>query len=206
MNGILENKQKTAEIFLIVAELYKPVTLEFWNELKQEKLLHSLVKASQEVFGIDSQSLIDAEPENYEQFQMLFATTISEGEKKAVLPVESLYKEWTQDHTCTLPFAKSKGYLQGDSALHIRHLLNEFQIEIPPEYAGMPDHLSILLELLAYFIEHAPAEFTTQFIVDHFDWLAEFEQKLSEVSNHPFYPHVTRFLIEVLDVMRSTDK
>lgn len=205
MNGLLENKQKAAEIFRVLAELYKPPTSEFWNELNQENLLHSLHQTSMEVFGLDAQSLIEALPADYEQFNLLFKT-ISDGEKAAALPVESLYKPWTQDSTCTLPFAKSKGYLQGDSALHIRYLLNEFQIQIPPEYAGMPDHITILLELLAYFIEFAQEEFTKQFITDHFDWLEEFSEKHAEVSGHPFYLQVTGYLIKVLDAMLAFEK
>ena len=206
MNRTLTNKKETAEIFMVIAELYKPPTLELWNEMKQENLMQNLQNSSADLFGNEVSSLIEAEPDGFDQFCSLYAKTLSEGEKRAALPVESLYKPWTKDHTCTLPFSKSKGYLQGDSALHIKFLLEKFQIEIPSEYAGMPDHLSILLELLAYFIEHAPEEFTAQFLAGHFDWLAEYEEKLIEVSGHPFYPRITRFLIEVLDAQSSTYK
>lgn len=206
MNSTLENKKRTAEIYMVIAELYKPPTREFWNELKDDNLLQTLQKAYAEIFGKEASSLLESEPAGFEQLSSMYATTISAGEGIAALPVESLYKPWTQDETCTLPFSKSKGYLQGDSALHIRYLLEKFQIEIPLEYAGMPDHLSILLELLAYFTEHAQDEFTAQFLADHFDWLEEYEQKLIEVSNHPFYPRITRFLIEMLDSQRPTYK
>ncbi|HAQ08873.1 MAG TPA: hypothetical protein DCR24_15705 [Bacillus bacterium] len=206
MNSTLENNKRTAEIFMVIAELYKPPTREFWNELKDENLLKTIRKGYADIFKREASSLLESEPSSFEQICSMYAKTISDGEAKAALPVESLYKPWTQDETCTLPFSKSEGYLQGDSALHIRYLIEIFQIEIPLEYAGMPDHLSILLELLAYFIEHAQDDFTAQFLADHFDWLEEYEKKLAEVSNHPFYPCITKFLIEMLDSQRSAYK
>ena len=199
-----ERKTKSSEIFRGIAELYKPPTLELWEELTQGKLLLKFEEAAAGLYGIEGESLSKLLPDHFDQLSSLFEYVLADTAKQAVLPVESLYKQWTHDETCNLPFATSKGYLQGDSALHIRFILDKFQIDIPLEYRGMPDHLSILLELLAFFIEHSDESFTAVFMSDHFDWLEDFEAKLAEVSGHPFYTGVTRFLIDVLESQRSS--
>jgi putative dimethyl sulfoxide reductase chaperone len=204
LNGMIESKTKASDIFRWVAELYKPPTTELWDDLTIGQLLLKLEGTAADIYGIEGESLSKILPDNFDQFSDLFEDVLADTEKRAVLPVESLYKQWTLDETCTLPFSKSKGYLQGDSALHIKFILDKFQIDIPLEYRGMPDHLSILLELLAYFIEHSEESFIEVFILDHFDWLADFEAKLEEVSGHPFYTGVTRFLIAVIESQRSS--
>jgi putative dimethyl sulfoxide reductase chaperone len=202
--GMNDSKTKSSEIFRWVAELYKPPTKELWEEMTIGKMLIKLEGAAAEFYGIEGEPLSRLVPDNFEQFSDLFEAVLGNTEKQTVLPVESLYKQWTLDETCTLPFSKSKGYLQGDSAMHIQFILDKFQIDIPFEYRGMPDHLSILLELLAFFIEHSDESFTEGFISDHFDWLEDFEAKLAEVSGHPFYIGVTRFLIRLIKSQRSS--
>lgn len=34
---------------------------------------------------------------------------------KGVFPVESIYRPWTEDPSCCLPFSSSRGYLNGDA-------------------------------------------------------------------------------------------
>jgi putative dimethyl sulfoxide reductase chaperone len=202
--GIHDGKTKSAAIFRGIAELYKPPTVEYWNEIKNGHFLLEIEAFATELYGIEEVGIVKALPDSLEQLIALYETTLGDIGNQAAIPVESLYKKWTMDDTCTLPIAKSKGYLQGDSALHIQFILDKLQIYIPLEYWGMPDHLAILLELLSFFIEHAQENFTEEFLADHFDWLADFERKLAEVSAHPFYPRVTRFLIDVLGSLRSS--
>jgi len=204
VNARTEDRKKTAGIFRIMAEFYKPPSEEFWIGLKEEQLFGSLRQAAMDAYG--STALMSAlkMPESYEQLVDIYSATLSNTKEGAALPVESIYKIWTQDEGCTLPFAKSKGYLQGDPAFHIRFILEKFQIEIPPEYAGTPDHLSILLELFSYFIEHAQEEFTRGFLADHFDWLPDFKEKVRKTGVHPFYYQATGLLMELLELQRQT--
>lgn len=190
----LDNKTESANVFLILADLYKLPTEDIWDEMKEHDLLKKLEVSVKEHFHF-ALPLEDVIPGNFAEFRELYRTSIGSTQTHAALPIESLYKPWTQDETCTLPFARDKGYLLGDSALHINYLLEKLKIDIPIELQGMPDHLAILLELLAYFIEHAPEKFTAQFMDDHFDWLEEFEAQLSEGTEHPFYQRLTRMLI-----------
>jgi putative dimethyl sulfoxide reductase chaperone len=199
----LNNKTDCANVFIVLADLYKQPTLDIWDEIQQEDLLKKLEKSINELYSIDF-SIEEVLPGNYEDFRELYMVSIGSTQKKAVLPIESLYKQWTIDETCTLPFARDKGYILGDSALHINYLLETLKFEIPNELQGMPDHLSILLELLAYFIEHAPEHSTAEFMDDHFDWLDDFESQLSEVRVLPFYQKLTRGLSQILKVQRSS--
>ena len=196
MNGLV-NKTDSANVFLILADLYKLPTKDIWDEIKEQDLLKKLEASVKELYNF-AFSLEEVLPESYVEFRELYMTSIGSTQTHAALPIESLYKPWTQDETCTLPFARDKGYLLGDSALHINYLLEKLEIDIPMELQGMPDHLAILLELLAYFIEHAPESFTAEFIEDHFDWLEEFESQLLEETKHPFYLRLTRMLNETV--------
>ncbi|RSD27945.1 TorD/DmsD family molecular chaperone [Mesobacillus subterraneus] len=196
----IDKRTESAQVFRVFAEIYKTPTLEIWKEITQNDLLPKLRDAVQELYQIKTTEWKDVQPDSYDQLISSYMATIG----KAAIPVESLYKPWTQDETCTLAFAREKGYLQGDSALHIRFILNEMQISIPSEYEGTPDHLAILLELLAYFIEHAPKSFTAEFIGDHFDWLDNFAFKLESNTGQTFYLEITRVLIATMKAFRST--
>ncbi|MBT2681440.1 molecular chaperone TorD family protein [Bacillus sp. ISL-35] len=198
----IEKRAETAMVFTIIADLYKPPALETWKEIEQNHLLKKLELMARDLYGFEF-PLEGILPDNFEHFCEIHRKAIGSAEEKAVLPIESLYKPWTQDETCTLPFAREKGYLQGDPAMHIRFILNELQMEIPIQYKGIPDHLSILLELAAYFIEHAPEKFSSEFIEDHLDWLGEFEIQLIEKSSPPFYGAITGFLIKVIDAQQK---
>lgn len=198
----LENKTDCANVFMVLADLYKLPAMEFWDEIRQQGLLRMLEESVNELYDIDF-SIEEILPESYAEFQVLYMTSIGSTQKQAALPIESLYKPWTQDETCTLPFARDKGYILGDSALHINYLLEKLEIDIPIELQGMPDHIAILLELLAFFIEHAPEHTTADFMEDHFDWLEEYESHLSEVTEHPFYQRLTRLLIEIVKAHRN---
>lgn len=198
----LDNKTDYANDFIVFADLYKLPTKEIWVEIRQQDLLKKLKESVNSHYGIDS-SIEEVLPEDYAEFRELYMNSIGSTQEEAALPIESLYKPWTKDDTCTLPFARDKGYILGDSALHINYLLEKLKIDIPYELQGVPDHLAILLELLAYFIEHAPEQSTAEFMDDHFDWLEEFESKLTEVTEHPFYQRLTRLLILTVKAHRN---
>ncbi|WLR57584.1 molecular chaperone TorD family protein [Mesobacillus subterraneus] len=199
----LDKKTECANVFIVLADLYKQPTRDIWDEIQQQDLLKKLEEAVNELFNIDI-FIVEVLPENYEEFRELYMGSIGSTQKKAALPIECLYKQWTLDDTCTLPFARDKGYILGDSALHINYLLDKLKIEIPVELQGMPDHLAILLELLAYFIENAPEHTAAEFLDDHFDWLDEFESQLADVTAHPFYQRLTKALVEIVNAQRNS--
>lgn len=206
MIELQNKKQQAAQIFSLFAELYKPPEVDLWTEINRNRLLERVRNEAEDLFGAVNLAKVQEIPETFEQMKSLYSSSLTSVRKDAALPIESIYKQWTSDQTCQMPFARSTGYLLGDSALHIRFILKEFQMEIPNEYSQTPDHLAVLLELLAYFIENSPDEFVLQFINDHFDWLDDFAEKLVSISKHSFYPQVTELLLDHLKAIKTLYK
>ncbi|WP_080801884.1 molecular chaperone TorD family protein [Arabiibacter massiliensis] len=103
---------------------------------------------------------------------------LTPGMPLAAMPVESLYKPWT-----SLPgsqFGGSRGLYLGDAARHVQSLYDALQVEVPERFAAMPDHLSLLCELLALYVEAGNDEAARRLAQDHFDWLDAYDAALAE--------------------------
>ena len=70
----------------------------------------------------------------------------------AAMPVESLYKAWSTQQGNA--FGATRGLYLGDPARHLSQVYRELAIEVPAEFASMPDHLTLELELLALSLIH----------------------------------------------------
>ncbi|GAW28360.1 molecular chaperone TorD family protein [Carboxydocella sp. ULO1] len=93
--------------------------------------------------------------------------------KTRIIPVESLFRPWSEGEKTELPFARQKGYLLSDRALHMRELLNQYGLEIPPEMQETPDHLIIELEFLGFLLANGKGEEAKAFVGEHLDWVPE---------------------------------
>ncbi len=133
-----------------------------------------------------------------EEYYRLFSDT---GEERISL-VESFYKPWTQDPHCSLPFAKEKGFLMGDSAIHLSALFQDCGLEVEDPFKGMPDHILIELEFLSYLYQGAGDEEIERFIRDHLDWIPFLKESVERAQAHPFYMS----LIEILDLFIRQEK
>ena len=133
-----------------------------------------------------------------EEYYRLFSDT---GEERISL-VESFYKPWTQDPHCSLPFAKEKGFLMGDSAIHLSALFQHCGLEVEDPFKGMPDHILIELEFLSYLYQEAGDEEIKRFIEDHLDWIPSLKESFERAQAHPFYMS----LIEILDRFIKQEK
>jgi len=133
-----------------------------------------------------------------EEYNRLFSDT----GKERISLAESFYKPWTQDPHCTLPFAKEKGFLMGDSAVHLLTLFRQCGIEVSGPFRATPDHLVIELEFLSYLYQEAGDGEIKQFIEDHLDWVQFLKEAFQEAQAHPFYVS----LIEVLDLFVNQEK
>jgi TorA maturation chaperone TorD len=101
--------------------------------------------------------------------------------------VESTYKPWTRDKTCTLSMAGEKGLLMGDSALHLLAICRALCLEVPEEFRGTPDHLVLELELLSWLYRTGTESQVRRFVADHLDWIPDLQRNLEEAGAHPFY-------------------
>jgi len=133
-----------------------------------------------------------------EEHHRLFSDT---GNERISL-VESYYKPWTQDPHCSLPFAKEKGFLMGDSAIHLSTLFQYCGLEVAEPFKGMPDHILIELEFLSYLYQEVGEEEIKRFIKDHLDWIPFLKESFEKADAHPFYIS----LIEILDLFINQEK
>lgn len=184
------------EIYLILAEFYKNPNEDFYLQFNNgsiDKRLKELFTIAD--YGFPSTPSFKNRFIDYVSFKQSYTCCFSGVTKPYALPIESVYKVWTTDPESEM--LNSKGYIFGDSALHIKYLFNYFQLEIPNEYSSMPDHLTLLLEFLAFLIKNRTSTEVKQFITDHFDWLEDFKKELSVIDNSSFFINVTELVIYV---------
>jgi TorA maturation chaperone TorD len=133
-----------------------------------------------------------------EEYHRLFSDT---GNERISL-VESFYKPWTRDPHCPLPFAKEKGFLMGDSAVHLSTLFQQCGMEVAEPFKGMPDHMVIELEFLSHLYQEAGDREIKSFLEDHLDWIPSLRERIENGHAHPFYVS----LIKVLDLFVDLEK
>jgi len=117
--------------------------------------------------------------------------------------VESFYKPWTKDPRCLLPFASEQGLLMGDSALHLREVYRQCNLEVGEEFRNTPDHLCMELEFLSFLYRWATDAQIRRFIDDHLDWIPLVKCELDRARAHPFYRSLTDVLILFVDQERE---
>ncbi len=174
-----------------MAALFSPPDPEIIGNIVEERIW-LVLKEYVEAWGGDDNLLtgflFKDPPETFfkdlsSEYHRLFE---EEGGEKISL-VESFYKPWTQDSLCPLPFAKEKGYLMGDSALHLMALYQHCGLEVSAPFQGMPDHLVLELEFLSFLYSHATDQEVSCVIRDHFDWIPHLKEECEKAQAHPFY-------------------
>jgi TorA maturation chaperone TorD len=120
----------------------------------------------------------------------------------SISPVESVYKPWTQDALCSLPFASERGLLMGDSAIHLLEIYRHTGLDVAEEFKGCPDHIVLELEFLSHLYRGATDKEVKKFIEDHLDWISLFKEEVAKLHPHPFY----KSLLEILDLFLTTER
>ncbi|MDD5476106.1 MAG: molecular chaperone TorD family protein [Syntrophales bacterium] len=105
----------------------------------------------------------------------------------AISLVESTYKPWSEDRDCGMVFAKSKGLLMGDSAVHMNELYSRSEVEVPERLKSMPDHIVLIMEFLSMLYDEAPEEKARCFLEEHLDWFPLLRAHVEAAVPHPFY-------------------
>lgn len=117
------------------------------------------------------------EPLDAESYASFRNEVLVAGMPFSALPVESLYKRWSEAEGNA--FGAARGLYLGDPARHMLALYEQLAIEVPREFASMPDHLSLELELLGLLLEAGSIEAARTFVADHLDWLADYDKALA---------------------------
>lgn len=123
--------------------------------------------------------------------------------KERLVPVESIYRQWTHDETCGLPIAKEKGHLMSDAALHMLKLYAEYGIELPDDLEQQPDHLLLELEFMGMLVEEAEAELQHVFLREHLDWVGELQREAQARKIPQYYQQVLELIGIWLDAERD---
>jgi TorA maturation chaperone TorD len=139
----------------------------------------------------------------FAELQKEYERLFSGRESASVSLIESPYKPWTQDEECRLPFAREKGLLGGDSALHMEAILQGAGVEVPEAFKACPDHLVLELELLSALYGEATDREVRQFIQDHLDWIPHLKKELIGFQPHPFYLSAVELLDRFLKHERN---
>lgn len=194
MQSILnEKKEAKEEIYLILADFFKNPNEDLYSQISNgsidQRLKELCIIAG---YSKPNNSSLKNHFEDYPSYVNSFTRCFTGITKPYAPPVESVYKIWTDDPSNGM--YNQKGYIFGDSALHIKYLFDHYKLEVPEEFKSLPDHLTLLLELLAYMIKFKSPTEAEQLIIDHFDWLEDFEEKLSKVENSAFYLVVTKLI------------
>lgn len=190
----------------VMASLFSPPDQEIIREIGEDRL-SSFFKKNVESWGGNESFLkglpIQGHPEILlEDLKGEYHRLFDEGGSEKISLVESFYKPWTQDPHCPLPFAKGKGYLMGDSALHLLTLYQHCGLEVSDPFKGLPDHLVIELEFLSFLYRYAGDQEIKKVIEDHFDWIPFLKEECEKTHAHPFYMS----LIEILDLFIKQEK
>lgn len=121
-----------------------------------------------------------------------------------VVPVESVYRQWTGDSSAQVPFAKEKGYLMSDAALHMKALYEGYGLELPPDFGATPDHLGLELEFACFLLEKESAERQAIFWQEHLDWVDELSEEAEKTGIPLFYRQVLKVIADFLRADRES--
>ena len=180
-----DNRLAAAELFGLLSAFWQPPDELFWHNLADGSVDEELANFSQLAGfspALPEKALFQQTLPTLDALKLFYLRCFIGIGRQSTLPVESIYKKWTEDPSARLPIAGSTGYLMGDPALHARYLLDHYQLQVPPDYRMMPDHLLLLLELLAYLLENRPPEESRTFLNQHFDWLDSFGKAVEAIA------------------------
>ena len=120
-----------------------------------------------------------------------------------VVPVESVYKEWSTTDDVTGGMKGEKGFIMGDPAVEMINRYRMAGIEIPQIYKDTPDHIAILLEYASLLCENIGKEERACFVSSHFDWVEELRKDIHKYSESTFYRAVADITVDFIQYERA---
>jgi putative dimethyl sulfoxide reductase chaperone len=188
-----------SEIYRLLSEAYKQPTAQFIAE--QLDIVRFLSQSFRELEYDLSPTLYENWPEIASDLSLTttaYRQSFLFPVKSRIVPVESVYRRWTQDSTANVAFANEKGLLMSDHALHMKTLYDIYGITIPPEYQSMPDHICLELEFAAFLLERQEIKKHQQFIREHLNWLNELAEDAEKQGIPVYYQQVVKLTAQFL--------
>ena len=168
----MANKTNFQELFAQSSEFFKEPTEEFAGDVASGRLL-DYFKEVFSALNLDTSCLsgLSVSGDVYaiikEEYRRLFLGPMP----PYIVPVESVYKKWSDDPECKLPIAGEKGYMMGDPAMDMIRRYQAHDIVIPDKYVSMPDHIALELEYMAFLCINGDIEEQREFLGSHLDWM-----------------------------------
>ena len=204
----MSENSAAADLFLHFADFWRPPDSDFWQDISSGVMDETIATLSYQAGYPMTENVRECCRDllpPLSALQYFFVRCFIGIGKKSVLPVESVYKKWTEDPTTRLPIAGSTGYLMGDAALHARYLLDHYGLSIPPDYQMMPDHLVLLLELAAFLLRRRTDMESRLFLEQHLDWLGQFAEALQKTETEGENDlKAQQFYLLVLELLQRT--
>ena len=204
----MSENSAAADLFLHFADFWRPPDSDFWQDAAAGVADETIATLSEQAGYPMTENVRDCFRDllpPLSALQYFFVRCFIGIGKKSVLPVESVYKKWTEDPTTRLPIAGSTGYLMGDAALHARYLLDHYGLSIPPDYQMMPDHLVLLLELAAFLLRQRTDRESRLFLEQHLDWIGQLAEALQKTETEGENDvKAQRFYLLVLELLQRT--
>jgi len=120
-----------------------------------------------------------------------------------VVPVESVYKEWSKTDEVSGAMKGEKGFIMGDPAVEMINRYRMAGIEIPQTYKDTPDHIALLLEYVSLLCDHAEKEDRTGFVLSHLDWVDDLRNDIYKYSESSFYRYVADITVAFIHYERK---
>ncbi len=204
----MSENSAAADLFLLFSDFWRPPDSDFWQDAASGVMDETIATLSEQ----PGYPLMENVRESFRELlpplsalQYFFVRCFIGIGKKSVLPVESIYKKWTEDLTARFWIAGSTGYLMGDAALHARYLLDHYGLSVPPDYQMMPDHLVLLLELAAFLLRQRTDRESRLFLEQHLDWLGQLAEALQKAETEGENDlKAQRFYLLVLELLQRT--
>lgn len=198
---LMDHTALRAEIYRLLSEAYKQPTAEYIKE--QPAIVVFLRKSLRELNYELPSSLYENWPALFHDlpvataaFRLSFLFPV----QSRIIPVESIYRRWSQDATTDIAFANEKGLLLSDHALHMKTLYTSYGITAPPEYQSMPDHICLELEFAALLLETQETERHALFAKEHLDWLDELAEDAEKFGVSDYYRQVVKLTAQFLSL------
>ncbi len=173
------NKVFLANLYAQLSEFFKEPTEEFADDVASGRLLDYFNEVFW-VIGLDTSLLsgISINSDVYtilkEEYRRLFSGPLP----PYIVPVESVYKRWSNDPDCKLSIAAEKGYLMGDPAMDMIRRYQAHGIVIPDKYSSMPDHIALEMEYMAFLCINGDIEEQMEFLGSHLNWIDELAKEI----------------------------
>lgn len=161
-----------ADVYSQLSEFFKEPTEEFADDVASGRLL-DYFKEVCSALDIDASRLsglsVSGDAYNIlkDEYRRLFEGPLP----PYIVPVESVYKTWSDDPACKLAIAAEKGYLMGDPAMDMIRTYQARGILIPDKYSSMPDHIALEFEYMSFLCLNKEPEDRSEFLAKHLDWI-----------------------------------